>query len=626
MHLPWSKRGLSVSKSAPLLARCFIAFGFALSWLYFTSPAEVAPTSESASQAPVTAEATPTEASPTCDDTILALRLPAPVTVLPAFVPGSPSAVPPTSTVTPVPTALTPSNDSNADSSWFTPTSNVIALRAYPNQSNYAIDGVGFPYTAGLTPDTISVPASVLLINQNDGTGVDASILTSWGDNTQEPADTLGFLCVEVEQAKIPKYVGVYSGTFLIQSSLGVATIDVVFEVIPKPPLTVVPASWTESRWVDCRSFLWEIDCKLAGFLFGEKPDDLLKPSRFILEQSAPDTVPVSFVVPTPIIYLGDSVQPLIDSPITVSPDQGAVLPEGQQSLTVSANPDGVRPGRFRGTIDISVPGSQVSHLSVPVTLNIQTGPIWVIVALAVGIGTAQLLQWWEQTGSKRRELFRRLDDVESEARDLRNELNWKVEQRSLAMAKRSIQKQSPEAAAENVGLAESRLAMLKELEQIQALAPLCTDADRDKIEALVRSIQLHLANNLDDQASDLTSQAQTIIAGCSESAAVTVDLDRTPAEWQGGQARSSGKGRVARLESMFRRPLSSQVPWRYRTVWFVATLVIWGVLVWLGIEALYLNPSVTFTGGSIRQYIPLLAWGFGTQAVTRSVSSLFPR
>ena len=76
---------------------------------------------------------------------------------------------------------------------------------------------------------------------------------------------------------------------------------------------------------------------------------------------------------------------------------------------------DGVRPGRFRGTIDISVPGSQVSHLSVPVTLNIQTGPIWVIVALAVGIGTAQLLQWWEQTGSKRRELFRRLDDVESE-------------------------------------------------------------------------------------------------------------------------------------------------------------------------------------------------------------------
>jgi hypothetical protein len=98
-------------------------------------------------------------------------------------------------------------------------------------------------------------------------------------------------------------------------------------------------------------------------------------------------------------------------------------------------------------------------------------------------------LQWWEQTGSKRRELFRRLDDVESEARDLRNELNWKVEQRSLAMAKRSIQEQSPEAVAENVGLAKSRLTMLKELEQIQALAPLCTDADRNKIVGLVRTI-----------------------------------------------------------------------------------------------------------------------------------------
>ena len=485
MHLPWSKRGLSVSKSAPLLARCFIAFGFALSWLYFTSPAEVAPTSESASQAPVTAEATPTEASPTCDDTILALRLPAPVTVLPAFVPGSPSAVPPTSTVTPVPTALTPSNDSNADSSWFTPTSNVIALRAYPNQSNYAIDGVGFPYTAGLTPDTISVPASVLLINQNDGTGVDASILTSWGDNTQEPADTLGFLCVEVEQAKIPKYVGVYSGTFLIQSSLGEATMDVVFEVIPKPPLTVVPASWTESRWVDCRSFLWEIDCKLAGFLFGEKPDDLLKPSRFILEQSASDTVPVSFVMPTPIIYLGDSVQPLIDSPITVSPDQAPFSPKVSNLLTVSANPDGVRPGRFRGTIDISVPGSQVSHLSVARDTQHSDRP---------DLGHRRPgsryrnrpLQWWEQTGSKRRELSS-ISTMSNPKRAISGMslIGRSNSRKMLAMAKRSIQKQSPEAAAENVGLAESRLAMLKELEQIQALAPLCTDADRNKIEAL---------------------------------------------------------------------------------------------------------------------------------------------
>jgi hypothetical protein len=100
---------------------------------------------------------------------------------------------------------------------------------------------------------------------------------------------------------------------------------DVVLEVIPKPPLTVLPATWTESRWVDCWSFLWEICCKLAGFLFGAKPDDLLKPSRFILEQSAPDTVPVAFEVPPPVLYLGDSVQPLIDSPIMVSPAQGAI-------------------------------------------------------------------------------------------------------------------------------------------------------------------------------------------------------------------------------------------------------------------------------------------------------------
>jgi hypothetical protein len=94
-----------------------------------------------------------------------------------------------------------------------------------------------------------------------------------------------------------------------------------------------LPATWTESRWVDCWSVLWEICCKLAGFLFGAKPDDLLKPSRFILEQSAPDTVPVAFEVPPPVLYLGDSVQPLIDSPIMVSPAQGAI-PAGVRSLS----------------------------------------------------------------------------------------------------------------------------------------------------------------------------------------------------------------------------------------------------------------------------------------------------
>jgi hypothetical protein len=127
------------------------------------------------------------------------------------------------------------------------------------------------------------------------------------------------------------------------------------------------------------------------------------------------------------------------------------------------------------------------------------------------------------------------------------------------------------------------------------------------------------LANNLDDQASDLTSHAKTIIAGCSANVDATVDLDRSQAHWHNGRTIRFGK-------HVLRRPLSRQVPWRYRTVWYVATLVVWGVLIWLGIEALYLNPPVTFTGGSIRQYIPLLAWGFGTQAVTRSVSSLFPR
>jgi hypothetical protein len=73
-------------------------------------------------------------------------------------------------------------------------------LRAYPGQTNFAINGVGFPIPAELTPDMISVPRSVLLLNQNTGAAVDASVLTSWGDNPLEPADTLGFLCVEVGQ------------------------------------------------------------------------------------------------------------------------------------------------------------------------------------------------------------------------------------------------------------------------------------------------------------------------------------------------------------------------------------------------------------------------------------------
>jgi hypothetical protein len=592
--------------------------------LYLTAPAEVAPSLESANQAPATAAATPTGTSPSCDESVLALGLPATFTPQSSGSNASPVAADSTNPLSPTP------EDANTAPSWFAPTANLIALRAYPGQTEGEINGIGFPIPADISADLISADESVLLINQSNGMALKAMVSTSWDGDSPVPADPWGILCVTVDQDKIPNLVGVYNGSFDIQAPLpyGSTSMNVVLEVVPKPPLTVIPTTWTESNWVDCRSFLWEIDCKLAGFLFGEKPDDLLKPSRFILEQPAQNTVPVSFDVPIPVLYLGDSVQPLIESPITVSPANGDIPAGGQQSITVSANPDGIRPGRYRGSIDIDVPGSQVSRLSIPVTLNVQTGPIWVIVALAAGIGTAQLLQWWERTGSKRRELYRRLDDLEFESRDLRTELNWRVEQRSLAIAKRSIQKQSPEAAEDHVGLAESRLAMLKELEQVQALAPLCIQADRDKVEGLVRSVQLHLANNLDDQdqASDLMSQAKTIIAGCSESAAITVELDRTPTEWQGGQAILSGKGLAARLESMLRRPLSSQVPWRYRTVWFVATLVIWGVLVWLGIEALYLNPSVTFTGGSIRQYIPLLAWGFGTQAVTRSVSSLFPR
>jgi hypothetical protein len=624
MHLPWSKRSLSVTKSVPLLARCVIAFGFALGWLYLTTPAEVAPSLESANQAPATAAATPADALPTCGESILALGLPATLTPQSTGSEGSPVAV--TATNPPLP----PTEVANTAPSWFAPTSNLIALRAYPGQADFEINGVAFPIPADISADMVSTDEGVLLINPNNGTAVKAAVLTSWGDDSQEVADQWGIICVTVDQDKIPSQVGVYNGSFDIQAPLpyGSTTLDVVLEVVPKPPLTVLPTTWTESNWVDCRSFLWKIDCKLAGFLFGERPDDLLKPSRFILEQPAQNTVPVSFDVPTPVLYLGDSVQPLIESPITVSPAAGDIPAGGQQSITVSANPAGIHPGRYRGSIDILVPGSQVSRLSIPVTLNVQTGPIWVIVALAVGIGTAQLLQWWERTGSKRRELYRRLDDVEFESRDLRTELNWKVEQRSLEIAKRSIQKQSPEAAEDHVGLAENRLALLKDLEQVQALAPLCTEADRAKIEGLARSVQLHLANNLDDQdqASDLMSQARTIIAGCSESAAITVDLGGSPTNWGANQSSQATTGLLARVGLILRRPLSSQVPWRYRTVWFVATLVIWGVLVWLGIEALYLNPSVTFTGGSIRQYIPLLAWGFGTQAVTRSVSSLFPR
>jgi hypothetical protein len=69
------------------------------------------------------------------------------------------------------------------------------------------------------------------------------------------------------------------------------------------------------------------------------------------------------------------------------------------------------------------------------------------------------------------------------------------------------------------------------------------------------------LADNLDDQASDLTSHAKTIIAGYSANVDTTVDLDRSQAHWHNGRTIRFGKHVLDRLGSRLRRPLSSQVP-----------------------------------------------------------------
>lgn len=311
--------------------------------------------------------------------------------------------------------------------------------------------------------------------------------------------------------------------------------------------------------------------------------------------------------------------------------EQNRALPGSQITrLNLQVNRLGIPPDQYSGKLYLMLKDSK-ERLTLPLMINVRTGPMLPIVALFFGVLLGRLLKYMQERGGPQSDKLKLINRLEADLNNLYPE-DQKILANMLLSVRQLVFREELEKADVQISLIRGRLEVLQKLRRIQERIATDTTGNLEHFLTRVEQVRVFLSEEDDELAKRELQVLQEDLAGVRGDA--TANLETAV-----GQAiqRLDAKDIIAGKPSKRLRTshLRKSLIWlsgvsdelrAEATLWVVRPMLSLGLLVGLalmGINELYVEKGASLGAKPLTDYWGLVLWGLSADVASRSLSSL---
>lgn len=396
---------------------------------------------------------------------------------------------------------------------------------------------------------------------------------------------------------------------------------------IPKP--TLIPVEQSKAIHMDLVNCQWW-DCWLAHLIL--PPSTRMNQYQIWFDNNSLQPIQIKKTV---LVTEGKLTGfQLTNSDLSlIKPDQ--VLTAKQKSgLALQVRRNAMPPEQYEGDFHLIFAGRNET-VTLPLLVNVRTGPLLPIVALFFGVVLGRLLKYMQERGGPQAEKLRLINRLESDL-GAADPADQKLLANALINARKLVFREELEKAGVQIDLIRGRLEVLQQLQRIEQRLAADETGNLSPFLDQVDQVRGFLGDGEDDRAKRGLEALQAELEGArgDETAtelgaaagrAVQVLMPQAPmvmAEEPMAPAMRLRKGLlwVAGLSDELRAEA---------TLWVVRPVLSLGLLVGLalvGVNELYVEKGVALGAKPLSDYWGLILWGLSADVASRSLSNLKDR
>lgn len=430
---------------------------------------------------------------------------------------------------------------------------------------------------------------------------------------------------------------GIYRGTLELLPA-GAARAEALaldLEVIARSRPSLKPLASAEKLRLDLVNCQSRLSCGLAGLLLPE--------SAFLNHWDLQFDNPAGAearLIKSAVVVLGEKTRfQLSSDQLTVPADPQNFPAHEIGSLPVTLHRTAMAPDHYLGFLYLMLEGAK-DRLTIPLDMNVRTGPLWPLVAILAGIILGRLVKYMQERGGPQAAKLaevNRLDLMLAQAPDEdRNILGPQ-----LAAVRKKVYQHALDTVTAELKTIEARLETLGKLrdmdhdlsdeapstEKDTALQQIAEARRRVAVGQDVSDLIVGIKQALEELKQGLT--AKGLPGAALQHALKTVDEAETAA----GKAKASlhslgAENRVSRWirNMLFALSGLSEELRAEATLWIVRPLLYFALLfglVAVGLSTLYVNSGLTFGATPFADYLGLVLWGLSADVAGRTLSNL---
>jgi hypothetical protein len=383
----------------------------------------------------------------------------------------------------------------------------------------------------------------------------------------------------------------------------------------------------SDSVQMDLVNCGWWGDCLLARMVLPSS----MQVNAYQLWFENGSSTPVR-IAKTALITRGQRTGYQLTEPDLVLNEQNRVLPGNQITrLNLQVNRLGIPPDQYNGKLYLMLKDSR-ERLTLPLMINVRTGPMLPIVALFFGVVLGRLLKYMQERGGPQSEKLKLINRLEADLNNLYPE-DQKILANMLLSVRQLAFREELDKADVQISLIRGRLEVLQKLRRIQERIAADTTGNLEQFLTRVEQVRVFLSEaedelakrELQDLLEDLSGM-KGIARGADLETDVGKAIQRLDAkEIIARKPSESLRGSRIRKGLIWLSGVSDELR-AEATLWVVRPMLSLGLLVGLalmGINELYVEKGASLGAKPLTDYWGLVLWGLSADVASRSLSSL---
>jgi hypothetical protein len=306
-------------------------------------------------------------------------------------------------------------------------------------------------------------------------------------------------------------------------------------------------------------------------------------------------------------------------------------LPSSQVTgLNLQVNRLGIPPDQYNGKLYLMLKDNK-ERLSLPLMINVRTGPMLPILALFFGVVLGRLLKYMEERGGPQSERLKSINRLEADLNALHPE-DQKILANMLLSVRQLVFREELEKADVQTSLIRGRLEVLQKLRRIQERLEADEMGNLQQFLPRVEQVRVFLSEEEDESAKQELKTLQEDLSGMKGDArgadleaAVSKAVKRLDTKDAAGIPKEELQRSNLRKTLIWLSGISDELR-AEATLWVVRPMLSLGLLVGLalmGINELYVEKGASLGAKPLTDYWGLVLWGLSADVASRSLSSL---